>query len=206
MRLSTFRSSLQVRIIGGIVMLVILVSGFVFLYFPSRQASQAHRARQKEARQLADVMSQSVATGLEFEDRESVEAALAGVKARKDFLNISVVNSTGSDFYSYTSNENSKRWGEKRVLLIEAPIFSGEVKIGNLKFTLSLDDLVRQETANRRAILLVCGLIIVMGFLFGLYVSRMVLRSILRVNVIVQKIAEGEGISPNGFLLTKGMK
>ena len=193
MRLPKFRTSLRVRIIGGIVMLVILVGGFVFIYFPARQASQAYRERQREAQQLAEVMSHSVATGLEFEDRESVEAALAGVKARKDLLNISVINSSGIDFYSYTSDENSKRWGEKRVLLIETPIFSGEVKIGNLKFTISLDDLVRQQTANRRTILLVSGLIIIIGFLFGLYLNRMVLRPILRVNAIVQKIAEGEG-------------
>ena len=193
MRISTLQTSLKTKIIGGTVLLVLLVAGFVYFYFPSRQASQAYAARQEEARRLAEILSQSVSTGLEFEDQESVETALAGVRSREDLVGITVLNSSGDDFYSYTVKGKIKKEGKKDVLTTDIPVMSGQEEIGAVKLRLSLEDLKHQATANRRAVLLVSGLIIGLGILFGIYVSGMVLVPLARVNGMIRKIAEGEG-------------
>lgn len=199
---SKFCASLQVKIIGGIILLVIFVGGFVYLYFPSRQASQAYQARWKEARQLVTILGRSVSTALEFEDKESVETALAGLKSREDLLSISLVNSKGEEFYSYNHDERFKTWSEKRILSVKTPVTSEGNRLGKLTLILSLDDLIRQNGANRRAVLLVSGLIIGVGFLFGFYLSRLVFHPIFRVNTIIKKIAEGEGDLTQRLLVT----
>jgi methyl-accepting chemotaxis protein len=82
---------------------------------------------------------------------------------------------------------------DRDVLTTEIPIISGSQTIGTLKLTFSLVDLRKQEAANRRAVLLVSGLIVGMGFLFGFYISRIVLTPLFRINAIIKRIAEGEG-------------
>jgi len=193
MRISTLQTSLRTKIVGGVVLLVLLVAGFVYFYFPSRQASQAFKARQEEARRLALVLSQSVSTGLEFEDQESVEASLSGAKTREDLVSISVLNSRGETFYTHSVKNKGHGWDEDDILTTELPIVTGDQTIGALGLSLALDDLRKQETDNRRAVLLVSGLIVGVGILFGFYVSRMVLIPLFRVNSIIKRIAEGEG-------------
>ena len=193
MRISTLQASLKTKIIGGIILLVLLVAAFVYFYFPARQASQAYRARQEDSRRLAVILSQSVSTGLEFGDVESVETALVGAKTREDLLGVSVLDSKGADFFSYTKNGRTTNLDDKDVLTTEIPIVSGKQTIGTLKLVFSLLDLRRQEAANRRTVLLVSGLIVGVGFLFGFYISRMVLSPLFRINAIIKRIAEGEG-------------
>ena len=190
MRVSYFLKSLRAKIVGGIVLLVLLVGGFVYFYFPSRQERQAYEARQEEAHRLAVVLSQSVVAGLEFEDKESVESSLAGAKTRDDLVRIEVLDGRGGVFYSYR-RDGDLSGGE--VLSAETPVLSRSSRIGILKLELSLEDLRRRGAANRQAVLFVSGIIVGMGVVFGLYLSRLVLLPLTQVNGIVRKIAEGEG-------------
>lgn len=192
MQWTNLLKSLRFKIVGGIVLLVLLVAGFVYVYFPSQQASQAQQAREKEAEQLALVMGQSVATGLEFEDKESVESALAGAKNRDDLVRIEVKKGR-EVFYDFNTETDLLIEDKKNVLTVESEILSGSETIGALSLSISLVDLNKQQTANRRTVLLVSALIIALGCVFGYYTSQLVLRPISRVNRIIQIIAEGAG-------------
>lgn len=194
MQNSLFQISLKTKIIGVVVLLVLIVSGFVYFYFPFRQNSQALQARQEEAYRLATILSYSVVAGLEFEDKESVASALVGAKSREDLVSLQVLNRSGQVFYSYARSEKgSESLTSGNTISTEAIINSGEIAIGTLRLELSLVDLKRQEAANRRAVLLVSGLIIVAGVFFGLSLSRLLLLPIAHINSMIQKIAEGEG-------------
>ena len=185
--------SLRIKLVGGIELLVLSVALFVYFYFPFRQNSQAFQARKAEAFRLAGVLSRTVATGLEFEDRETVESALAGVKTRADLVHLEVKDDLEAVFYAINKNRGNSLGDPKDVISVDVPVYSGDDEIGSMAIGLSVDDLKKQAAENRRAILLVSLIIIGIGALYGMNLTRLIMRPVARVKEIVQMIAEGEG-------------
>ena len=143
--------SLKAKIVGAMAMLVALVVIFVFFYFPARQNAQAEQAKQNEINGIAKVSAKAIVAGLEFEDLETVENILAGVKAREDLIRLEVLKPSGETFFIYdaaTQNAMSDA-AVRHCLSVEAPVLSGEDSIGNLKLVVSLQALERQKALNR---------------------------------------------------------
>ncbi|MCK5147491.1 methyl-accepting chemotaxis protein [bacterium] len=183
--------SLKSKIVGAMTLLVILVAGFVFLYFPSRQNAQAEQAKKSEIDGIAQILSRAIVAGLEFEDLDTVESVLAGVVDRKDLIKLEVLTPTGESFYVY--NTDVKKEDKTNQLSASSPVMSGEDEIGELHLSVSLADLEVQKTSNRRAVLLASLVIIMLGGIFGYIVSHTVLKPISRIHAILLKISEGNG-------------
>ena len=187
--------SLKAKIVGAMAMLVMLVVIFVFFYFPARQNAQAEQAKQNEISGIAKISAKAIVAGLEFEDMETVENILAGVKAREDLIRLEVVKPSGESFFTYEAVEQAgqSEASENHCLTMEAPVISGNETIGHLKLVVSLQALEKQKQMNRLNVLLAAAVIIVLGVFFGLYLSHMVLSPIARIHRILEKIAEGNG-------------
>lgn len=191
---SLSKLSLKAKIIGGVVLLMLLVSLFVFFYFPARQNAEALQARQDEANRLAGILGYSVVAGLEFEDMESIEISLEGAKSREDLVAISVYNNLNQEAFSYHAEKYLQdELSDKDIIKSEAGVMSSGTQIGRIELVLSIEDVRAEQAKNQSAILIVSLIIQGIGILFGMYMSKMVLGPLTRVNSIVQTIAEGEG-------------
>lgn len=189
--------SLKVKIIASVAALVALISIFVYVYFPARQNKQAFQARQEEAMRLAEILGHNVTAGLEFDDQESVASSVEAVKTREDLISVVVLNRERKEFYTYTSetfNVDGDHMKEgKDLLSVEAPVQSYGNTIGAIQLKLSLHDLQKRAAANRGAVAIVSIVIIGLGILLGIYMTRMILVPLGKVNAIIRKAAEGEG-------------
>jgi methyl-accepting chemotaxis protein len=189
-----FTHSLRFKIIGWVVALIFVVSIFIFFFFTSRQNALDHQARQDESNRLAVVLAQNVKAGLEFDDKESVDSSLKAAKARQDVIRIEVTNRSGAVFYAWDKpEERTKKRSAKDLMLAETPIQSDAGQSGTIRLTIALDDVERQAAQNRGVVLLVTFVIMAAGVVVGWYLSKQVLDPISHVNVIIQKIAEGDG-------------
>ncbi len=193
MSISDLKLSLKAKIIGGVVLLMALVSVFVFIYFPARQNAQMLQARYDEANRLVTILSHSVVAGLEFEDMESIGSSLEGAKSREDLVAIRVMNKSGQQAYLFESESVSEFLSDNDKLMTEADVISAGNKIGSIEMVFSLEDVRAEQAKNQGAITIVSIILIGIGIGFGWYMSRMVLQPIVYVNGMVQQIAEGEG-------------
>ncbi len=191
--------SLKARIVGFISLLVIFISLFVYIYFPYVQNRVAVANLQREAENLTEVLSYSLVAAVEFEDVMTIESILAGIRLREDLLGIEVYNAGQTLLFSFY-NDNHNSWNtilteheRGRAFSVEKAVISFEEEIGALRVALSLESLRIQETANRRAVILVSLIIIAIGGLIGYYISMIVLKPIKQINEILTEFAEGEG-------------
>ena len=189
--------SLKVKIIGSVAILVALISIFVYFYFPARQNKQAFQARQAEAVRLAEILAHNVTAGLEFDDQESVASSIEACKTREDLIRVVVLNRDRNEFYSYMNDENGADLSALKegsdYLSAEAPVESYGSTIGAVQLQLSLKDLRERAAANRGAVMVVSIVIIGLGILLGIYMTRLILMPLAKVNAIIRKAAEGEG-------------
>jgi len=204
-------ASLKVKVIGGISFLLLLLVLFMYLYFPARQNKEAFASRKMEVEQLALILSQSIVTGLEFEDVESVNSILAGVKVRDDLLAVEVLTTAGKTFLYFQHSAVKTDYnnvtelvvgcGEQNTsIVVSQDILSDKQKIGSLKMAFSLSDLSVKSNANKRAILYVGIIVLFLSIFLGVNLAKLILNPLYEAGVMVQELAEGEGD------LTKRMK
>ena len=196
MSLLNIKMSLKAKIISMLVSLGVVVGIFVYIYFPAQQSKQALQSRCDELDRLADVLSHSLVTGVQFEDTDLINGAVAGVKNREDLISIEVASVSGTKFLSENGKSFSagKKWNDKKnIVRVEKAIVQDGQNLGSLKMAFSIEDIQRNIKQNRFAVLIVSFVIIGLGFLFGLYLSSVIIKPIQQVNSILQVISRGEG-------------
>jgi len=180
--------TLRAKVLGSIVSLGILVGMFVFFYFPARQSKQALQSRKDEIVRLAQVLGQSLVTGVQFEDSELINNAINGVRGRDDLVSIEVMSASGKNFI------RDKKWQEgKDIISVNEPIVTDGETLGTLSMAFSIEDLQKLKRSFQNAALIVCIVIVGLGILFGLYLSKIILNPINQVYEILKIISRGEG-------------
>jgi len=196
MNLPNIKFNLRTKIVSTLVLIGVVVGIFVLTYFPSQQSRQALQSRNDELNRLAEVLSQGLVTGMQFEDTDLVNNAISGVKNREDLITIEVVSSSGTRFVS----ENGKSYNSEmkwqpgyNEIKVENDIVQDGKKLGSLKMAFSIKDIQRLIKNNKDAALLISLIILVFGFVIGFYLSNIIISPIQKVNEILKIISSGEG-------------
>ncbi|MCD6115371.1 HAMP domain-containing protein, partial [bacterium] len=196
MNLPKIKFNLRTKIVSTLVLIGVVVGIFVLTYFPSQQSRQALQSRNDELNRLAEVLSQGLVTGMQFEDTDLVNNAISGVKNREDLITIEVVSSSGTRFVS----ENGKSYNSEmkwqpgyNEIKVENDIVQDGKKLGSLKMAFSIKDIQRLIKNNKDAALLISLIILVFGFVIGFYLSNIIISPIQKVNEILKIISSGEG-------------
>jgi signal transduction histidine kinase/CheY-like chemotaxis protein len=153
---------------------VLIVSGFVYWFFPAQLEHQAMGILERKARSVAAMTAYGVSPGLVFDDPRAVRDAIQGLVQNPDLELLLVIDRRGSPAYLVNRTRLPDRalvgltarpgldLGSRRIL-VEAPILDGERRIGTLRLGLSLAELDGQMVQVRHTTAIVCLIMLAIG-------------------------------------------
>jgi len=200
--------SLKQRIILMGVGVLVIVSFFIFFYFPRVLESQSVESMKNRSQDLAQLLAYSVAPGIEFEDQMSVESATKGITQNENVAFLMVFDTNGKTYAEHHPERFQKLNISKDVksatvsIIGDAcvalqPIFSGKTRQGTLALGLSLKQVYAFKAKNRRMTLIVSLIVLVLGSIVAYYTSEQMGRSISKVVSILSRQSEQTASAAN---------
>ena len=101
MALNLNQLSLRTKLVALIAILLALVSLFLWLYFPARMESFSRRWIERRGVGMAIVLSNSVSSGVEFDDANAVRDMLNGLSSAPEVLYGVVRRANGTSLASF---------------------------------------------------------------------------------------------------------
>ncbi len=200
--------SLKQRIILMGVGVLVIVSFFIFFYFPRVLESQSLEGMKNRAQDLSELLAYSVAPGIEFEDQMSVQSATKGITQNKNVDFLMVFDKNGKVYAEdnpkhFQSLNISKDVKNATVSIIGdvcvalQPIFSGKTRQGTLALGLSLQQVRAFKAKNRRMTLFVSLIVLLLGSVIAYFTSEQMGRSISKVVTILSRQSEQTSAAAN---------
>lgn len=194
---------LRTKLAVAVVVLIAVISTFVYSYFPGRLQSQARKAIIDKASSIAAMTAYSVSAGLYFEDTEAIKTAFQGALQNTDLRYLAVYDSLGNTVADSNAFgiaippldgaiSSPRISADGSLLLIEAPINFNERKIGWLQMGMSLEQLSADVAASRSASAMISCLIFLFGIAAVWGISALVTRPLERIVEAVEIISRGD--------------
>jgi sensor histidine kinase regulating citrate/malate metabolism len=149
------------KIILMISFLIAIISGFIYIYFPSRLESQATTHLVDKARSIVQMTAFSISPSLLFGDAAEATAVMEGARQTPELIYMVAFGAEGKEFLSSPADRQSAT--EEDVYRTVTPIMHLEREIGHLEAAFSMEKL-RQEAADSRA---TAALVSLLAFLAG---------------------------------------
>lgn len=184
--------------------LIGVISLFIFIYFPSRLKNQAIEASVDKAQSIAEMTAFSISSALFFDDVEGAQEVIEGAKQNEDLIYIVVLDDSGDLFIAFNQDEadridlmqtekQSLRMSQDGMVYeIMTPILNGDEEIGQLFLGISFGKLRKEIDRSRVNIALVSGLIFLIGIIAVLGISTLVTRPLSQMMQTVERIAQGD--------------
>ncbi len=207
--LQTIRQSLglQIAIPAAAVIFALALVGIIAFY--SQQRQSGFRLTMEKTGAIAELAATSAAPGVDFGNRESVMQALSGVPKLSGFRYVVVRTAEGDTLYTIGFNlvpaallakptDAQKRdtvvrnFIESGVAVAVAPIMGATGRMGDVIFGISLEQTeqgVREGVQTFAAVGIGGGIICALVILF---IVRRLVRPIVRLSDIAQKVSEGD--------------
>lgn len=198
--------SLRAQLLGGIALLLLIVSMFLLFYFPTRMEKVSYHWIVARAEGMADLLANAAAPGLEFEDTENVRNLLLGLDRAGDVQYAQVIKADGSSLTSWTSSE----WGGKKipaparvgddtiheeqngVLKVDAPIRSKSGARGVLTVGFSLDQLETDRRDQLKGVGFASFGVFLIGLVISFAIGTLLVRPIRAMTDVALRIARGD--------------
>ena len=196
----TIRSKLAVLFM----VLIGVISLFIFIYFPSRLKNQAIEASVDKAQSIAEMTAFSISPALLFDDVKGAQEVIEGARQNEDLIYIVVLDDSGHLFTAFNQNEadqidliqtekqNLRMSQDGMVYEVMTPILNGDEEIGQLFLGISFARLKKEIGRSRVNIALVSGLIFLIGIIAVLGISTLVTRPLSQMMQTVERIAQGD--------------
>jgi PAS domain S-box-containing protein len=177
---------------------VVLVSLFIFLYFPRQLKRQAVRMVSAKAEAIADLMAYSIGPSVFYNDTRALNEMLGGTVRNGALLYVFVCDTTGrlvSGAGLLPEGIGPVRSGEDpvggayrtgRMLALRGKA------VGRLYLGISVRELEAQVANSRRATALVSLLVCLSGLLASIGLSRLITRPLIQIAGTADAIAAGD--------------
>lgn len=86
MKDSRVRVSVAIKVSGSIFLSILVVTGFMVIYFPQQQIKMSRGQAQQTAQLVSEVLAYQAAIGIDFADTETIAGALTAAERDADFL------------------------------------------------------------------------------------------------------------------------
>jgi methyl-accepting chemotaxis protein len=198
--------SVRFKLVGAASLLLVSISVFVFLFFPSKQKTELNNALKDKAALLANIVSSNVTAGVVFDDAASVKNSLDQLKVIKEVEFAIVKKSDGSEFASYNpslvksvNNENSVKNGAVTISEDEdfcyatAQIISDGNKCGTVTIALKREKLLESVASSKSATLWTSIAIFILGAFFMYFVTnKFIYKPVQNLAETTEKISSGD--------------
>ncbi len=192
--------SIRNRFVLPIAAMMLVFAAFIMFFFPSRQRAASEEALKNKARSITQMVAYSVATGLEFEDQESVLQVFNWAQADEDLVYIVVRDAEGREFASYPADgefssedpgiprdfESTKT---EKTLEIVGPVRRDGKVTGSIQLGLSTERISAQHRSSLRTALLFSLAVGIFAFATTVVVGRQVTAPILDLTKTAEEIA-----------------
>ncbi len=195
--------SVRTKLAVVISVLIALISGFIFWYFPARFERQAIAAIADKAGSIAAMMAYNISPALVFDDHPTVCNAVVNAKQNSDLAYVMVLDESRSVLATFDSTRANKLnytvadYGDRvsqdgLTYQTVAPILASGRTIGHVYLGISLESVNEEISRSRKNIAWVSFLIGVSGILLVVTLSAMVTRPLVRMVETADKIAKGD--------------
>ena len=196
------RSSLRTKLVLFIAAQNVLVSLFLFLYFPDRMESLSMGWVEDQATTLATVVSSATAPGIEYDDAVYVESLLAGF-ANAPAVTYAVVRTDDGGRLGAWHGERYRDVGLRvrngpvskergGTLHVATPITSESGQRGVLQIGYSLAQLREEKQQNFVVVGSISMLILFVGLLVSVAIGSYVIAPVRRITGLALKVGMGD--------------
>lgn len=181
--------------------LIVLIAGFIFAYFPAKYESFAINALHKKAVSIATASAYSIAPALVFNDTKSMDEVIDGAKQNPDLLYMVITDSNGRPLASFNFQYaqycqygiiSGDLSNNAKFIKVSVPVMQGAEHYGHLYLALSADEIQKNISSSRRSIGGISLLILIIGFIVVLVISKVLATPIQVMLRTVNKISSGD--------------
>jgi signal transduction histidine kinase len=194
----SFRAKLALTM-GG---LILLISGFISVYFPRKLEQEALALSAHKAETLAQLTAFTIHPALYFEDRAALEEALSGARGDKDVAYVVVIDGSGRPIAEFrperaTPGALTRRAAggavspRRDLFEVMTPILDQGRELARLYIGISLDRLNREILRTRIAMGMTSLLIFAAGLAAVLLISSFLTQPLRQVAASARNIAAG---------------
>ena len=178
------KSKIWITIIG----IVMIFAFFLLIFFPMQQEKYLLKNYEKEVQTLANTVALGVKIALTEQNFEGVQTAIDFVNKDKRLIFVAMIQ-TDSSFNEQTKKADVKKnvfksypetfspdpgWISNDTMIIKWSPFSTDMMKGQIMLGFDTSEIIKSKKEIRQTSLLVCGLILLLGFLVGLWLARQI--------------------------------
>jgi two-component system sensor histidine kinase/response regulator len=190
----------QLTLLTGL--LIAVIAGFMFVYFPARLEQQAMSSTRDRTESMAKVAAFSVAPGLYFVDTAAVTEALQALRTNPLLRYATVYDTAGHEIAGvFKGPEDSLRVGRANELGVapagdifaaRSSVDHNKVGIGSLHLGFTLAPM-RQEVAEARRTIALVSLIVFLGGILAVYgIGVLVTAPVTAIATTARRVAAGD--------------
>lgn len=196
--------SLKYKISVAVFLLLLIVCLFILIFFPYIQNKIAYSYMQNRASSIVDILASNIKSGLEFNDKESVEESLNAVKSQKDLQYILIKDKTNKVFTEYNpekreytdliaTSKDYDFFGDT-FLIMKKVNSVNQQQLGTIELGFSLNEINEKSKEYRYIILLISLFILVISTLVLIaIINYLVINPINNLDLLMKNISQGEG-------------
>lgn len=192
---------MQMTVVTSVV--IVLISIFMYWYFPQRHEQQAMASITERAYTVATMMAHTVAPAIENDDHPGVCEAVISAKKKSDLDYVVVVDASYNVLATHDSTKAIELdyrlpvstpviSDDKNTLQIAVPILYRTKFVGTVYLGLSLSQLHSEIASSRRTLALVSLIICVVGIGCVAVMSAMVTKPVRQIVKTVEHISKGD--------------
>jgi len=196
--------SIKIKMIVPILIFSVFICLLLIFVVTPWQYRQTFSVMELNSKSLANAVSFGVGVGLEFDDRQSVDEALEGIKKLENLSYILVQDNNKHLFYDY-NKENTKgidlqhktngedNFIEDNIFSFTSPIIGrmSESRIGTLVMGLDIENLLALKRSNQKRGLFISLAILAIGLICSLFIAINISRPIDKIVEMIKKINNG---------------
>ena len=195
--------SIKYKIVFTMTFLILMISIFIILYFPSNQNTIAEKTFTNESITLSEMTASRTSEGLEYDDKQFVTDVIDGAKKNKYLAYVLVKKKDGKIFYEFNKDKFKSIKVEPDIkssqhvlgddfLTTFTPIKIKDKVIGILITGFTLQELKNNKAKSILTTLIICIIILIISVLFSFYMSSKILKPLVKITEVAQKIADGD--------------
>jgi methyl-accepting chemotaxis protein len=195
-------STLRLRLVGLSSLILLCMSLFHALFYPSRLSKLQHRHLEERIRSLATSTAASVAAAVEFDDARSAQETLSGLIHVADFAYAIVLRENGTALASVGAGAPSQPRGagggatwlgtEGEIRRIDQKVQGRGGGSGTLILGLSLRSLIAETRAETRLDLWVAVVVFLLGCVGTFVIGTILVGPVHLMTDLALRIADGD--------------
>lgn len=200
---SKFVHSIGSKLVFLIAVLIIIISGFIFAFFPSKVEFLLIESLEERVQSIAKMTAYSVRAALDFGSKYDIENAFTVARQNKDIEFMVLKDAFGEVVYSYNmskaENNTYDQLTDKEKIAADGNTFITKVtvakegrEIGELYIGVSFVNLRREVFIIKTIIAAICFLIVIVGIFAAFFISKIVTIPIKKLVTVFNEIANGD--------------